>query len=388
MLIADKRTEVFGKDNPFLAKLTQKKTLTSPRSAKETVHLVVNIAGSDMSYEPGDSLGVYPTNDLQTVNALIKTLGFQGDESVLPKKFENPISLQEALSHHLSLAGPTKNFLKWLLERITNGSEKAKLGALLEQEDPKIVKDYLYNREFIDLAEEFASAQFTAQEYIENLKRLLPRLYSIASSPRQYPNEIHLTVAVVRYNTNNKGRVGVASTYLSDRADFDQSNLPVFVSKSRFKLPTELYANVIMVGPGTGVAPFRAFMQDHVALGRSGKMWLLFGERTRKHEYLYREEWENYLTNGDLSVLDLAFSRDQAEKIYVQHKMAEKSEELWKWIDSGSYFYVCGDAECMAKDVEAQLLEIFQKHGKMSEEAAKMYLKRIKKEKRYQKDVY
>ena len=269
-----------------------------------------------------------------------------------------------------------------------NLSEKEILKSFLANANLEIINKYLYNREFIDLAEEFPSVRLTPQEYIENLKRLSPRLYSIASSPKIYPNEVHLTVAVLRYTSNHRERVGVASTYLTDRLILNKSEIPVFISHSHFKLPENPAKDIIMVGPGTGVAPFRAFIQDHLARKGTGRTWLFFGERTKKNEYLYGDELDNYDRNNQIQRLDLAFSRDQPEKVYVQHKMAENAEKLWEWIQSGAHFYVCGDAKHMAKDVEAQFMQILQNQGNMSEEEAKVYFKQMKKEKRYQKDVY
>lgn len=378
----------YDKENPFMARLVEKRSLTAPESEKDTRHFVVDISGSGLSYAPGDSFGVYPTNDPGCVDELLVALGWGGDEAVVLPKMEAPISLREAFLYRLSLAQPTKNFLKWLQERVVNAREKGVLDDLLRPEREGDCQEYLSNREYIDLAVQFSSAAFTPQEYVERLRKLQPRLYSIASSPKVYPHEVHLTVAVVRYQTNNRERYGVASTYLADRTPLFDGLIPVFIVHSHFKIPEDPAVDMIMVGPGTGVAPFRAFIQEHVARGGSGRTWLFFGEQRREFDYLYGEEWEEHYRKSVLTRLDLAFSRDQNYKIYVQHKMEQEARELWQWIAGGAYFYVCGDAKRMAKDVEVTLLAIIEKEGGKSPSEAQEFLKQLKKEKRYQKDVY
>jgi sulfite reductase (NADPH) flavoprotein alpha-component len=223
---------------------------------------------------------------------------------------------------------------------------------------------------------------------VENFRRLMPRLYSISSSPAKYPEEIHLTVAVVRYETNGRTREGVCSTYLADRARLNQPDLPVFVANSHFGLPADDNIPVIMVGPGTGVAPFRSFVMDRATRGAKGPNWLFFGDQRRSADFLYESEWNEWQKSGVLTRLDLAFSRDQEQKIYVQDRMRENGAELWKWISAGAYFYVCGDAKRMAKDVDAALHEIIAQHGGMTPEAAIEFVKQLKKAERYQRDVY
>ena len=247
---------------------------------------------------------------------------------------------------------------------------------------------FLGQREYIDLLEEFPGAKLTPQEFTDHLRRLMPRLYSIASSPLACPGQVHLTVAPVRYESNFRRRYGVCSTFLADRVTRRRTPIPVFVAQSHFGLPDELAKDVIMVGPGTGVAPFRAFLQERVATGATGRNWLFFGDQHEAMDFLYADEWQQYLAEGKLTRLDTAFSRDQAKKVYVQDRMREAGAELWAWLRAGAYLYVCGDAHRMAKDVEAALTDILMQQGGLDAAAAAEYLKQMKKERRYQRDVY
>lgn len=387
-VLQEPKKTIFSKDNPFPARVINRFCLTKEGSAKNTQHVTVDLSGSDLEFECGDSIGVHPENDPVMVQDLLDAYRFSGQEQVILPKADEPISLKEALTHKLSLAGPTKKFMNFLFERASDLGEKQALEILLAEENTEVLKDFLYNREFVDLGYEFPSARLQPQELVGFLKKLLPRLYSIASTPLIDKCKVDLTLAVVKYRTNGRDRIGVATTYLSERVLKGETAFPVFVAKSHFKMPESSEVDIIMVGPGTGVAPFRGFMQEHVSKARSGRTWLFFGEQHRATDYLYQEDWENWQKQGSLARLDLAFSRDQKEKVYVQDKMRESAEDLWSWIEGGAYFYVCGDAKHMAKDVEVTLMDIFQKHGNMDEEAAKAFLKALKKEKRYQKDVY
>jgi sulfite reductase (NADPH) flavoprotein alpha-component len=248
--------------------------------------------------------------------------------------------------------------------------------------------DFLESRELVDLLAEFPSARPTPQELVDQLRKLMPRLYSIASSPRVYPVDIHLTVAIVRYRTNSRDRVGVCSTFLSDRAAVGKTPVPVFVSHSHFAPPEDGARDCIMVGPGTGIAPFRAFVQERAVSGAAGRNWLFFGDQRRGTDFLYEEEWQQYLAKGQLARLDTAFSRDQLLKVYVQDRLRENAAELWRWLEGGAHFYVCGDAKRMAKDVDVALHAIIAEQGKLTHEQAVDYVKQMKKDKRYQRDVY
>lgn len=386
----EESTITYNKNNPFPAILKERKKLSKEGSEKETFHFVLDTSGSNMPYETGDWLGIYPTNDPHCVDELLHALNFTGDEEISLPKLDQPLSLKTALLHHLSLIEPSKKFLEWLNTLVTNPNEKSLLNELLPPPSSESLKEYLANRDFIDLAHEFKSAisHFSPQDYISHLKRLVPRLYSIASSPSLYPNEIHLTIVAVRIEAHERKRNGVASTYLTDRVAMYHEKIPVFVAHSQLRLPDNLQTDIIMVGPGTGVAPFRGFIQEYAHHHASGRTWLFFGEQKRSFNYLYEEEFTNHISKKNLTHLDLAFSRDQDHKVYVQNKMLEKASELWHWIKMGAYFYVCGDAKRMAKDVDATLHQIIQNEGDMSPEEAQEYIKTMKKQKRYQKDVY
>ncbi len=383
-----KSNAIYTVKNPFIAQMTESRMLTKEGSAKDTQHYVIDISGSDFTYTCGDSLGVYPTNRIEEVDAVLKVLGLSGEEKVRMKNDPEDISLRDALFRRVALALPTKKFLLTLSEKVSNSEEKKKLEDLLSEDSKEATKAYLVNREFIDLLEEYPSVKFNAQEFVNCLRRLVPRLYSIASSPSVYPNEVHLTVAVVRYETNEHERVGVASTYLSDRVEVFEKKTPVFIAKSKFGLPEDENVDLIMVGPGTGIAPFRAFLQERINRGSNGRTWLFFGDQHEATDNLYGAEFDEYLSKNQLNRIDNAWSRDQDYKIYVQNKMRENAADLWDWIKGGAFFYVCGDAERMAVDVDDALHDIIEKEGGMTEEDAKNYVKQMKKEKRYQRDVY
>lgn len=378
----------FNKDQPFPALITENRLLSKPGSAKETRHFVVRIAGSGLVYKAGDSLGVYPTNRATEVAEVLQRLGLTGEEPVMLPKAAAPMRLSDALLSKLALAGPTSKILNTLLGKATDPAEQARLAQLLAPENKEALPAYLDEREFVDLFAEFPSAKLTAQELVDHLRRLMPRLYSIASSPKLYPEEIHLTIAVVRYTTNNRDRVGVCSSFLADRVQVSTTPTPVFVSNSHFGPPEDPARDAIMIGPGTGIAPFRAFVQDRVASKASGRNWVFFGDQKKATDFLYEEEWNQYLADGSVARLDLAWSRDQSQKVYVQDKMRENAAELWAWIRNGAHFFVCGDAKRMAKDVDVALHEIVSQQGGMDAAAAIDYVKAMKKEKRYQRDVY
>ncbi len=380
----------YSKDLPFPARLTENRLLSRLGSAKETRHFIVDISGSGLHYAAGDSLGVFPSNRSSEVDEILRLLGASGQEPVLPPalKLASPISLREALSRRLALAKPTRRFIEVLAGKATDQGDKARLDGLLAPESKDMLAGMLEEREFIDLLTEFPSAKLSAQELVDHLRKLMPRLYSIASSPRVHPTEIHLTVAVVRYRTNERDRVGVCSTFLADRVQVGTTEVPVFVSHSHFGPPEDPARDCIMVGPGTGIAPFRAFVQDRAAVGATGRNWLFFGDQKRGTDFLYEEEWHEFLGKGHLARFDTAFSRDQPVKVYVQDRMREQAAELWRWIDGGAHFYVCGDAKRMAKDVDTTLHDIIAEQGGKTVEQAAEYVRQMKKDKRYQRDVY
>jgi len=378
----------YSKDTPFPARVVENRVLNGPGSAKETRHIVVSIAGSGLHYNAGDSLGVFPSNRPEEADAIVATLGASGDEPVMLPKAAEPISLREALFSKLALAGPTKRILETMSARASDPAERAKLAGLLAPESKEVLAAWLDDREFIDVLSEFPSASLKPQELVEHMRKLMPRLYSIASSPRMHPLEIHLTVAVVRFTTNRRERVGVCTTYLADRVTVGSSPVPVFVSHSHFGPPEDGSKDAIMVGPGTGIAPFRAFLQDRVATGAKGRNWLFFGDQKRATDFLYEEDWNRWSAAGSLTQLHTAFSRDQLNKIYVQDRMRENAADLWTWIKGGAFFYVCGDAKRMAKDVDIALHDVIAEQSGMTPAEAIDYVKLMKKDKRYQRDVY
>ena len=359
-----------------------------PGSGKETRHFVISIAGSALRYTAGDALGVYPSNRPSDVEEILRALGATGAEPVMLPKATEPLSLREALASRVALSGPTRKFLELLARNATEPAGKARLVGLLDPSSDAVMKGFLEQRWFVDLLEEFPSARPTPQDFVDSLRRLMPRLYSIASSPRVHPHDIHLTVAVVRYSTNGRDRVGVCSSFLADRALPGKTPVPVFVSASHFGPPEDPSRDIIMVGPGTGIAPFRGFVQDRIAVGATGRNWIFFGEQHRRTDFLYEEEWADLVAKGKVARFDTAFSRDQLHKLYVQDRMRENAAEIWAWLQGGAYFYVCGDAKRMAKDVDTALHEIVAHQGGMSQEAAVEWVKALKKDKRYQRDVY
>ncbi|MGH8020616.1 MAG: sulfite reductase subunit alpha [Opitutaceae bacterium] len=379
---------LFTKDNPFLAHLAENRLLNKPGSAKETRHFVIPIDNGALTYTSGDSLGVFPTNDPAHVADVLRLLGACGSENVVLPRTTESITLEEALCSKVSLATPGRKALELMAERAANPAEKAQLTALLAPDAKDSLAMFLHNREHIDLLEEFPSARPSPQEFVEQLRRLVPRLYSIASSPLAFPSEVHLTIAVVRYETNGRQRSGVCSTFLADRVEPGSTPVPVFVAKSHFGPPEDDAVDTIMVGPGTGIAPFRAFLQERAARHATGRNWLFFGDQHRTTDFLYEEEFQHFRTAGVLHRLETAFSRDQAAKVYVQDRMREHGTELWKWLEGGAYFYVCGDARRMAKDVDAALHEIVREHGGFDEVEAAACVKALKQQKRYQRDVY
>jgi sulfite reductase (NADPH) flavoprotein alpha-component len=381
-------TSVYSKDNPFPARVLENRLLNGPGSAKETRHIVVGMAGSGLHYKAGDSLGVFPSNRPEEVEQILAALGANGSEPVMLPKAAVPVLFGEALSSKLALAGPTRRIVETLSARASDPSEKARLDGLLAPESKELLASWLHEREFIDLLAEFPSARIQPQELVDHMRRLMPRLYSIASSPKVHPVEIHLTVAITRYRSNGRERVGVCTTFLADRVAVGDTPTPVFVSHSHFAPPEDPSRDTVMVGPGTGIAPFRAFLQDRAAAGAKGRNWLFFGDQKRATDFLYEEDWNRWTKEGVLTRIDTAFSRDQLDKIYVQDRMRENAAELWAWVKAGANFYVCGDAKRMAKDVDVALHDVIAGQGGMDPAQAAEYVKHMKKEKRYQRDVY
>lgn len=349
-------------------------------SGKETRHFEFSLKNSGLSYEPGDSLGVLPVNCQEVVNDLLIATFFTGAEQV--QVGEVSLSLKESLLHNFACTILSKIQIK----KFNEIAQISELEELLKVENKNELVDYMWGRELIDLFKEYPQQGLSVEDFIGLLRPMPPRLYSIASSLSAHSEEVHLTVAVVRYDSHGRKRKGVCSSYLAERVG---ENIPCYFHPNKnFKLPQDHQTPVIMVGPGTGIAPFRAFIEERQECGSKGKNWLFFGDRSQKTDYLYGNEWETYRKDGMLNGLDLAWSRDQSEKVYVQHKILEKGAQLWSWLQDGAVFYVCGDASRMAKDVDQALRTIAQEHGSMNEDDSAVWIKSLQKEKRYLKDVY
>ncbi len=371
----------FDKSNPFPARMLRNICLNQSGSSKEVRHYELSLEGSGLDYEVGDALGVVPVNCTELVGDIIASLRCTGDEPI--KLGEMEISFREAITRYLDVSKPSQELLAAVAARCPD----APLASLLAPERAPDLKQWLWGRGVIDLMA-LMPEPFTPFEFVKLLRKLAPRLYSISSSPKAHPDEVHLTVNAVRYESHGRGRKGVASTFLADRVG-DADFVKVFVQPSHgFRPPAEGATPMIMVGPGTGIAPFRAFLEERQATGAKGKNWLFFGDQKRDTDFLYREQLGNWQKEGHLTRLDLAFSRDQAEKFYVQHRMLENARELWAWLEDGGHFYVCGDASRMAKDVDAALHQVVEAAGGKSPEDAKAYVAALKSQKRYQRDVY
>ena len=351
-------------------------------SAKETIHLEFDLEGSGLSYEVGDALAVVPSNAPDVVESILKATRLDGAEKVTLK--DGDYSLHEALTNKLEITTITLPMLK----RYNEFAQNADLNGLIHPGNKQKFNDYAHGRELIDVLTDFPAKEFPANTLVGALRKLPPRLYSIASSLKVHPDEVHLTVGVVRYETHGRQRKGVCSSYLADLVN-EGTPASVFVSPNKhFKLPDNPDAPLIMVGPGTGIAPFRAFIEERQAIGAKGKNWLFFGDQRYLTDFLYQTEWQNYLNDGILTKLDVAFSRDQAQKVYVQDRMHENAKDLYHWLQEGASFCVCGDADRMAHDVDQALHDIIAQQGKMSKTAAADYVKKLKTGKRYLRDVY
>jgi sulfite reductase (NADPH) flavoprotein alpha-component len=376
----------YSRKNPFPATIAVHRKLTGEGSNKDTRHFEINLSGSALAYEVGDSLGVFPKNDTELVEGILKNQGFTGDEQVTNPEGKT-VTLREALTKDFIVSEPSKQLLQVLPEK---DSSSAFLQDLLDPGSKNHLDDYVWGRDVLDLLEEFTAAKFTPEELVKVLRKLQPRLYSIASSQKAVGESVHLTVAVVRYQPERSSHLhrGVCSTFLAERAE-GNGKVPVFVHTAKhFRVPENPDTPTIMVGPGTGIAPFRAFLQERKALGAKGKNWLFFGEQKAASDYFYGDEFEGWQAEGVLNKFTTAFSRDQEHKIYVQHRMMENATELYDWLENGAIFYVCGDAARMAKDVDTALHQIVEQVGSKSTEQAKEYVDGLKKQKRYRKDVY
>jgi sulfite reductase (NADPH) flavoprotein alpha-component len=419
--------------NPYGSKLTENYILNSEGSRKETRHIVFDLGDSGLEYKAGDALGVIPHCPPELVDDLLAAANFSGDEMVETHLGE--ATLRDALADHLEIHRVSKKWIVNLGNRLSSDDGPVEIriarrhrvstedGALLVDwsgsgegedvptgyeeigvacdpaeslwreltENADSMEDYMWSRDYIDALGDFGHIGFSAQQLVDGMDRLKPRLYSIASSPDHEPGTVHLTVAIVRYNHHERDRAGLCTGFMADYCEVDETEIGVFMSPTRsFVLPEDGSTDVIMVGPGTGIAPFRAFLQQREIDGATGRNWLFFGDWTEEGEYLYREEMEAWTDSGFIDRHDLAWSRAGSEKVYVQHLMKQNGEQIWNWIDGGGYFYVCGDKNYMARDVHTTLIEICSEFGGLSEDEAKEFVETglMKTEKRYLRDVY
>ena len=387
--IAPARAPLYSRKNPFLAELTRHDRLTGPGSLKDTRHFVLSLEGSGLTYTPGDSLGAFGRNPPELVEELIGLLGFD-PESAVPDSKSQGTTLREALLRDYTINRANRKIMAGLAERVPQGEQRNRLMELVDNSDE--LCEYVNSRDYVDVLREFSEARFESPAvFLSQLSPVVPRLYSIASSHQAHPGEVHLCITVVRYETHGRAKKGLASGFFADHTDMFVKNIPVYVQESRtFRLPKDPTTDIIMCGPGVGLAPFRAFIEQRALDGAPGRNWLFFGEQHLATDFLYRDELEGYQRQGKLHRLELAFSRDQPQKVYVQHRMLEHAKELWAWLQNGAYFYVCGDARHMAKDVHQTLIDIAQQQGGLSAEAAAEYVNvtLMKTEKRYLRDVY
>lgn len=369
----------FGKNNPFPARLLTNQKITGKHSQKDVRHIELDLSDSGLTYQAGDALGVWFENDPALVAEILSVLSLSGEEII--ELNGQSISLAEALGKKVEITQVPHSFV----QKYAEYSDSPLLHALIN--DNEQLNRYVQTTQLVDILREYP-ATLTALQFIGLLRPLAPRLYSIASASAEVGEEVHLTVGVVQFEHEGHRRTGAASGFLAERVGED-GPVNVFIEpNAHFRLPSDNDKAIIMIGAGTGIAPFRAFMQQRVAEGAQGKHWLIFGNPQFSQDFLYQTEWQQWAKEKYLTAYDFAWSRDQAEKIYVQHKLLEKGAQLWQWLQDGAYLYVCGDAKKMAKDVEQALLSIFREQGKLSEEDAEAYLDTLREEKRYQRDVY
>ena len=419
--------------NPYSSNLTENFVLNGEGSRKETRHIVFDLGDSGLQYKAGDALGVIPRCPPELAEDVLASCGFSGDEEV--DTHLGPCGLRQALTERYEIHRISKKWIEGLGPRLSSAAADIEIRIVHRQRtssrdgsvlidwhgsgaeddvpvgyveigsvsdpaetlwaeltgDSKAMEDYIWSRDYIDGLADFGHIGFTPQQLVDDMDRLKPRLYSIASSPDFEPGMVHLTVAIVRYNHHDRDRAGLCTGFMADRCEVGETDIGVFMSPTRsFVLPEDRSTDIIMVGPGTGIAPFRAFLQQRQMEGDSGRNWLFFGDWTEEGEYLYRDEMEAWRESGLINRHDLAWSRAGPEKVYVQHLMEQHGEEIWNWIDDGAYFYVCGDKNYMARDVHSTLIGICSEYGGMSEEEAKEFVESglMKTEKRYLRDVY
>ncbi|GKV65041.1 MULTISPECIES: assimilatory sulfite reductase (NADPH) flavoprotein subunit [unclassified Sporosarcina] len=374
----------FSRTNPFRAEVLENINLNGRGSNKETRHLELSLEGSGLEYKPGDSVGIFPENNSELIDEIIKLGNWNADKTVEINAQGERRALRAALQNHFEITVLTKP----LLEKLSHYSESEQLKSLLHADQPEDLRNYVEGRDLLDALKDFGPVSANEQHLVSILRKLPARLYSIASSFQANPDEVHLTIGTVRYEAHGRIRQGVCSVQCAENIE-PGDKLPIYIHKNdNFRLPENPRTPIIMIGPGTGIAPFRSFIEERSETGAEGKSWLFFGDQHYVTDFYYQTEWQNYVKDGVLTRLDVAFSRDSAEKVYVQHRMKESSKELYQWIEEGASVYVCGDEQNMAKDVHHTLLEILQQEGGKSLEEAEQFITQLIQEKRYQRDVY
>lgn len=377
----------FNKQNPFLASIKERYWLSKTGSQRQTYHVVLDLSGSGLKYSVGDSIAIYPVNVPAVVDRTIEAMKTTKDTKIVDKHGET-YSLFEFLSRKANVTDVSRKLITETALRQPNSAKRDHLENLMHESNREALKAYIENHQIWDFLSENSEVDFSPQELAALLMPLLPRFYSIASSQQVVGDEVHLTISRLHYYSNGHERFGVCTYYICSLAPLETPDIPIYLQANHgFTLPADLSTDIIMIGPGTGVAPFRAFMQERLHSGSSGRNWLFFGEWHQDYDYFYHEFWEDLKRQGALQI-NTAFSRDQEHKIYVQHRMWEEREEFFKWLEKGAILYVCGDAHRMAKDVEAMLLRIIETCGNKTEQEAKEYLKALRASKRYLRDVY
>jgi sulfite reductase (NADPH) flavoprotein alpha-component len=361
---------LYDKNNPYHAKITERAALCAPGSLKNTHHIVLDLEGSNLTYNVGDCVAILPENDPELVQRTLEILGARGGELVFDKRVQDSLTLADFLKKRAKISGFSRKFSDLL-------------GVPQEEQ-----KEFSSRCHVWDALKERGRPNISLQEFADLMMPLSPRFYSIASSMGSVGNQVDLTVGLLQYDSNNQPRLGVCTHWLCTLAKMNEPIVPIYIHPhSGFTLPKDPQTPIIMIGPGTGIAPYRGFMQQRLLEKGTCRNWLFFGEWHREQNFYYKDFWQKLENEGYLK-LDLAFSRDQKEKVYVQHKMVEKGEELYRWLQEGAFLYVCGDASRMAKDVDQALHAIFEKHGSLTQDEAKEKIKELKKQGRYLRDVY
>lgn len=373
---------VYSRTNPYMAEILENLNLNGRGSNKETRHIELSLEDFNIPFEPGDCLGVYPKNDTALVDMVIEKLGWSPDETVSVNTQGKTLSIREAFTTHFEITRLTKPLLTKAADIFRNQA----LTTMVENE--ALLKTYLEGRDLLDLINDFPPQDLVPDSLVKILRKITAREYSISSSYKANPEEVHLTVGAVRYQTHGRNRSGVCSVQFAERLE-PGDTVPVYLHHNpNFNFPFDGETPVIMVGPGTGVAPFRSYLEEKEELEVGGKTWLFFGEQHFTTDFLYQTEWQKWLKEGILSRMDLAFSRDTGEKIYVQQRILENSKDFYQWLKDGASLFVCGDEKKMAKDVHEAIIAVLEKEGNMSRDESEIYLNQMKKDKRYQRDVY